>query len=162
MYNKYAPLIPYVGMGNVLLGGNIDETIEMLKQQQLPIQCKTTPYSEVRCTIGNEMVIIANSINRKIGMLCALEEYGGMLLNKIRLGMTIPEIMKIDSTLIKTEPDDDFVSFKNGYFIEHELFDFSDEMTTPVTGITIILKEVFPTYSTEEYNNSAVFYSGQW
>ena len=161
MYSKYAPIIPYVSMGNILLGDNIDETVEMLKQQQLPIQCKITPYDEVRCTIGNEMLIIANSINRKIGMLCALEEYQGMLLNKIRLGMTIPEIMKIDSTLIKIEPDNDFISFENGYFIEHELFDFSDELTTPVTEITVILKQFSPTY-TDEYDNSELYRSGQW
>lgn len=161
MYSKYAPIIPYVSMGNILLGNNIDETVEMLKQQQLPIQCKTTPYAEVRCRIGNEMLIIANEKNRKIGMLCALEEYQGMLLKKIRLGMTIPEIMRIDSTLIKIKPDDDFVSFKNGYFIEHELFDFSDELTTPVTQITIVLKEFFPTYI-DEYGNSKLYSSGQW
>ena len=75
--------------------------------------------------------------------------------------MTIPEIMKIDSTLIKIEPDNDFISFENGYFIEHELFDFSDELTTPVTEITVILKQFFPTY-TDEYDNSELYRSGQW
>ena len=164
MYCKYAPIIPYIGMGNVLLGDSIDRVIDILKNQKLSIYIETTPYGEERCTIDNEMLIVANSVNRKICMMCALEEYQGILLKKIHIGMTIPEIMEVDKSLIKVEPDDDYVSFENGYFIEHELFDFSNEFTTPVTEITIMLKCFFPTYKNdkEEFENSEIYRSGRW
>lgn len=166
MYSKYAPIIPYVSIGNILLGANIDETIATLRQDKQVMLYDVSDYQsdsyQVRYRVNNELLIIANPVNRIICILCALEDYQGVLLNGIKLGMTIPEIMGIDNTLIKVEPDDDFVSFENGYFIEHELFDFSDELTTPVTEITLILKDFFPTYTEKDYDNSRLFYSGQW
>lgn len=163
MYSKYAPIIPYVSIGNIMLGANIDETVEILQQDRnvMLSDYKSDSY-QVRYKINNELLIIANPVNRKICILAALEDYQGGLLNGIKLGMTIPEIMSIDNTLVKVEPDDDFVSFENGYFIEHELFDFSDELTTPVTEITLILKDFFPTYTEKYYDNSRLFYSGKW
>lgn len=144
-------LIPYVGVGDIKLLSSLFDVKTFLKRNN--INFTTDFQSNKGCNPEVPWIIlhIANNItlsfaNDKLWSIYCEEKFAGSLPNGIKIGMTMDEAMKIDSSLEFDELNEDYKS-SLGYWLEDDLD------TNTVMSITIFIKEVL---------NNDQFFNYKW
>ena len=169
MFSQFEPIIPYVSMGNIKLGSNIDEVISELKKSNLQICYRNEGggYKEFY-DIEQYMTIGFLTKNRKIDTLYSNIDYKGGINNQIYVGMTLEEVKQKDSSLVFIDGDDEYVSINNGYIIRLE-----DNGWIDLNVIEITLKDFFPSVIVNSNNKieydykknnikQSIWESGDW
>lgn len=135
MFDVYAPIIPYDGLGGIKLYSTLEELEPLLKSYNAKT-LSYLPYKDwIRYEIKDTAYLFFHNKNGKLCQMCALKNYKGQLFNKISVGMTEQELLQIDDSFIFNEVTESFVSPK-GAFIETET-----HTTGEICGISIYVKE---------------------
>lgn len=137
MFDIYAPIIPYEGLGGIKLYSTLDELRPLLDA----CHAKLDRYSHLlygdwtRYEIKDTADLFFHNKNGKLWQICALEKYKGKLFDKISVGMTEQELLQIDNSFVFNEISETFNSPK-GVCIETET-----HTTGEIYGIAIYIKE---------------------
>lgn len=169
VFSITAPIIPYVSMGNIKLGSNIDDVVSELKKNNLKI-CHRNGGGQLKefYDIEQFMTIGFMTKNRKIDSLYSNVNYKGGINNQIYVGMTLEEVKDTDSSLVYMDSDDEYLSLNNGYIIRLE-----DNGWIDLNVIEITLEMFFPSVvvksdRTAKYNylknnvKQNIWKSGDW
>ncbi|TQR39809.1 hypothetical protein C7Y47_01925 [Lysinibacillus sphaericus] len=133
MIDLEAPIVPWIGMGNIKLYSHINDLYSLIEQQ-----CKQPTLLGnflIRYEIDNSIDLWFNLLNDKIFKITTLENYKGTLFNKIRVGMHIDEVLKLEPSFIYDEFEEVYCSSK-GVYIE------TDPVNNTVLWISVFIKEI--------------------
>ena len=135
MFDIYAPIIPYEGLGGIKLYSTFSELEPLLKAYNAEAD-SYLPYKDWTVyVIESTAYLFFHNKNGKLWQMCAIEKYKGKLFDKIGVGMTEQELMRIDDSFVFNEITESFVSPK-GAFIETET-----HTTGVIYGIAVYIKE---------------------
>lgn len=135
MFDIYAPIIPYEGLGGIKLYSTLDELRPLLDAYHAKA-VSYLPYKDwTRYEIKDTAYLFFHNKNRKLWQICALEKYKGKLFDKISVDMTEQELLQVDNSFVFSELSESFSSPK-GVFIETET-----HTTGEIYGIAIYIKE---------------------
>lgn len=142
MLDINAPIVPWSGMGNIKLYSKIHDLKKIIKAEKT----KAYLYDNflIRYEIEGKMYLFFNLLNGKLFKMTTLKEYKGRLFDKIYVGISTDEMLKIEPSFEYDEFEEVYVSNK-GIFIE------TDPETNTVQWISIFIKEL-ETDSFEEAN----------
>lgn len=132
MIDNNAPIIPWIGMGQVELYSSIEKL-----QHLINIDQPTSILGKylVRYEINEIVDLWFNLNNGKLFKITALKNYTGMLFNKIHIGMKIDDVLKIEPSFKYDDFEEVYVSNK-GIYIE------TDPIDNTVLWISVFIKEI--------------------
>ncbi|TKI67552.1 hypothetical protein FC756_12845 [Lysinibacillus mangiferihumi] len=133
MIDLKAPIVPWAGMGNIKLYSHINEFYTMIEQHGK--QPKLLGKYLISFEIDNSIELWFNILNGKLFKITTLENYNGILFNKIRVGMHIDEVIKLEPSFIYDEFEEVYCSSK-GVYIE------TDPLNNTVLWISVFIKEI--------------------
>ncbi|GAB5083157.1 hypothetical protein Osc1_23350 [Hominimerdicola sp. 21CYCFAH17_S] len=139
--NKYAPIIPYEGMGGIKLYSSMEELRNIISAYNPEIINDTW----IRYEINNIMYLFFHKQNRKLFKITTMKGYCGKLFDKISVDTYEEELTIIDSSFSYDEFEEVWESDK-GVFIETDVF------SKKATWITIYIPEM----DNEDFDN------GEW
>lgn len=133
MIDLDAPIIPWEGIGNIKLYSTLDELREFVDD----VDTKKFEYYKnlVRYEVPGEIYLFFNLINRKLFKITALEDYRGALSEKIKIGMHITEVLKI-------EPSFQYDDFEEVYCSPQGVYIETDAENNTVSWISVFVKEL--------------------
>ena len=128
-----APIIPWIGLGNIKLY----ETIKNIKPLIAQENVKGFLYDKflIRYELEDEVYLFFNLLNGKLFKLTALKKYKGMLLNQIKIGMNIRELLKI-------EPSFEYEDFEEVYVSPKGIFVEINPDTEDIMWISVFIREL--------------------
>jgi len=128
-----APIIPWVGLGSIKLYESINNLRWLVDQDYV----KASIFSRylVRYELPDKIYLFFNILNGKLFKLTALKGYEGVLLDRIKIGMTSEELLRIDPSFVYEDFEEVYVSEK-GVFIE------TDAGTEEIMWISVFIKEL--------------------
>jgi hypothetical protein len=128
-----APIIPWKGMGNVVLYTHLRDLHESMKKENI----KAFLYDNylVRYEILDKIYLFFNLVNGKLFKITALENYKGKLFGDIYIGMHIDEVLKREPSFVYDDFEEVYCSSK-GIYIE------TDPVEHTVLWISIYIKEL--------------------
>jgi hypothetical protein len=128
-----APIIPWKGMGNVVLYTHLRDLHESMKKENI----KAFLYDNylVRYEILDKIYLFFNLVNGKLFKITALENYKGKLFGDIYIGMHIDEVLKREPSFVYDDFEEVYCSSK-GIYIE------TDPVERTVLWISIYIKEL--------------------
>lgn len=139
--NKYAPIIPYHGIGEIELYSTINELMDILSDSKEKILNDLW----VRYDINNILSLFFHRKNNKLFKITTMEGYCGNLFDKINVNTIEKEIVLLENTFKYDEFEEVWESDK-GAFIE------VDPITKKSVWITVYIKEM----------NNDNFDNGEW
>ena len=133
MLDINAPIIPWVGLGNIKLYDNIKNLRIIIAQDDI----KGLLYDKflVRYELKDKIYLFFNLLNGKLFKITALKNYEGTVLNQIKIGMSSKELLKMDSSFEYDDFEEVYDS-KKGVFIE------TDPETDEIRWISVFIKEL--------------------
>jgi len=133
MIDMNAPIIPWIGLGNIKLY----ETIKNIKPLIAQENVKGFLYDKflIRYELEDEVYLFFNLLNGKLFKLTALKNYKGMLLNQIKIGMNIRELLKI-------EPSFEYEDFEEVYVSPKGIFVEINPDTEDIMWISVFIREL--------------------
>ena len=135
MFNVYAPIIPYEGLGGIKLYSTLSELEPLLKSYNAEAD-SYLPYKDwIRYEIRDTAYLFFHNKNGKLWQMTALENYKGKLFGNIGVGITEKELLQIDNSFVFDEGVESFSSPK-GAFIETEV-----HTTQKAYAISVYVKE---------------------
>lgn len=131
--NLEAPIIPWVGMGGIKLYSHISELKSLIEEEK----AEYFMYDKflVRYEIKGKIYLFFNLLNGKLFKITTLDEYKGLLFNKIFVGQNVEDLLTYDASFEYDEFEEVYVSDK-GVFIE------TDPVTNTVQWISVFIKEL--------------------
>ena len=144
-------LIPFEGLGDIKLLSSFDEVKNYLKKNNINFSIEYQSNNGCKPEVPWTMIHIDESITlsfakNKLWQIFVEEKFAGSLPNGIKIGISMDEAIKIDSSLFYDDWNEDYQS-KKGYWLEDNL----DDKT--VLSITIFIKEVL---------DDEVFFKYEW
>ena len=144
-------LIPFEGLGDIKLLSSFDEVKNYLKKNKINFSIEYQSNNGCKPEVPWTMIHIDESITlsfakNKLWQIFVEEKFAGSLPNGIKIGISMDEAIKIDSSLFYDDWNEDYQS-KKGYWLEDNL----DDKT--VLSITIFIKEVL---------DDEVFFKYEW
>jgi len=133
MIDIYAPIIPWVGLGSIKLYESIKNLKELLDQDE--IQYVLYGRYMIRYEIKDKIYLFFNLLNGKLFKITALKNYKGLLLNKIKIGMTSKDLLIIEPSFEYEDFEEVYVS-KKGIYIE------TNPETDKIEWISVFIKEL--------------------
>ncbi len=128
----YAPIIPFEGFGEIKLYSTRDELKELLEKQNVS---ETMVNDWIRYDIDNSIELFFHSKNNKLFRITTLDNYRGMLFEKIGVKTSKEEMLKVEPTFVYDEFEEVWESLK-GVFIE------MDAETDVVRWISVYIPEL--------------------
>ncbi len=133
MIDKYAPIIPYEGMGRIKLYSTIRDLKDLLGSAEVKGVMLNNLW--VRYEIDNCMYLFFHLVNGKLFKITTLDEYKGKLFDKISVGMKETDFLEFDNSFVYDEFEEVFESDK-GVFIE------TDVVEHTARWISVFVKEL--------------------
>lgn len=133
LLDKMAPIIPYIGLGDIKLYSTREELRDLLSLDGVDSMMITENW--IRYDICNTVELFFHLGNDKLFRISTLDNYQGKLFEKIGVGTTAEEISKLDSSFIYNEFEEVWESDK-GVFIE------TDAETNKVRWISVYIPEL--------------------
>ena len=96
MIDYYAPIIPYVGMAGILLYSKEEEVNKIVSLDNAEKKILNDKW--IRYDIDNAVELFFHKINGKLFRITTLEDYKGKLFEKIKVGMTVEDLIEYDSS----------------------------------------------------------------
>ena len=133
MIDISAPILPWIGLGNIKLYENINDLKALIARDDV----KGFLYDKflVRYELEDKIYLFFNLLNGKLFKLTALKNYEGTLLSQIKIGMTSQELLKIDPSFEYDDFEEVYVNRK-GVFIE------TDPETEEIRWISVYINEL--------------------
>lgn len=128
----YAPIIPFEGFGEIKLYSTRDELKGLLEKQNVS---ETMVNDWIRYDIDNSIELFFHSKNNKLFRITTLDNYRGMLFEKIGVKTSKEEMLKAEPTFVYDEFEEVWESPK-GVFIE------MDAETDVVRWISVYIPEL--------------------
>ncbi len=128
----YAPINPFEGFGEIKLYSTRDELKELLEKQNVS---ETVVNDWIRYDIDNSIELFFHSKNNKLFRITTLDNYRGLLFEKIGVKTSKEEMLKIEPTFVYDEFEEVWESPK-GVFIE------MDAETDVVRWISVYIPEL--------------------
>ncbi|MFJ8087132.1 hypothetical protein ACIQ7N_02830 [Lysinibacillus sp. NPDC095746] len=133
MIDLQAPIIPWVGMGNVKLYSHISEFFSIIEQQcEKPVSIGNFL---IRYEINNSIDLWFNVLNGKLFKITALKNYTGKLFDVIYIGMPIDRALEI-------EPSFEYDDFEEIYCSPKGIYIETDPIENTVIWISVYIKEI--------------------
>ena len=131
--NLNAPIVPWEGMGGVKLHSHIKDLFDLIEQAEEPPVLLGKFL--IRYEIKDSIDLWFNIVNGKLFKITALKNYTGSLFGKIKIGMHIDEVLKLEPSFIYDDFEEVYCSPK-GIFIE------TDPVDHTVLWISVYIKEI--------------------
>lgn len=128
-----APIIPFKGFGGIKLYSTRDELKDLLEMEG--VTSKIIFDDWIQYDIRNDIELLFHLKNNKLFRITTLDNYKGKLFEKIGVGTTEEEMLKIEPSFIYDDFEEVWESEK-GIFIE------TDAETNLVRWISVYIKEV--------------------
>lgn len=133
LLDKMAPIIPYIGLGDIKLYSTREELRDLLSLDGVDSMMITENW--IRYDICNTVELFFHLVNDKLFRISTLDNYQGKLFEKIGVGTTTEDISKLDSSFVYNEFEEVWESDK-GVFIE------TDAETNKVRWISVYIPEL--------------------
>ena len=128
-----APIIPFEGFGEIKLYSTRNELRELLEMEG--VTSKIIFDDWIQYDIQNSLELLFHLKNNKLFRITTLDNYKGKLFEKIGVGTTQEELLKIEPSFIYDDFEEVWESDK-GVFIE------MDAETNTVRWISVYIKEL--------------------
>ena len=128
-----APIIPFEGFGEIKLYSTSNELRELLEMEG--VTSKIIFDDWIQYDIQNSLELLFHLKNNKLFRITTLDNYKGKLFEKIGVGTTQEELLKIEPSFIYDDFEEVWESDK-GVFIE------MDAETNTVRWISVYIKEL--------------------
>lgn len=133
LLDNIAPIIPYIGLGNIRLYSTKDELVDLLLLDNVEIKIINDRW--IRYDIQNSVELFFHLKNNKLFRITTLENYKGMLFEKIGVGTTTEEMLNVEPSFVFNDFEEVWESDK-GVFIE------TDAETNKVKWISVYIPEL--------------------
>lgn len=133
LLDNIAPIITYIGLGNIRLYSTKDELVDLLLLDNVEIKIINDRW--IRYDIQNSVELFFHLKNNKLFRITTLENYKGMLFEKIGVGTTTEEMLNVEPSFIFNDFEEVWESDK-GVFIE------TDAETNKVKWISVYIPEL--------------------
>lgn len=133
MIDLGASILPWRGMGQIELYRHISEFYPLLDRPD--VKEKMLGKFLIRYEINNSVDLWFNVVNGKLFKLTALSNYTGMLFEKIKIGMHIDDVLRLEPSFVYDDFEEVYCSEK-GVYIE------TDPIDNTVLWISVFVKEV--------------------
>lgn len=133
LLDKMAPIIPYIGLGDIKLYSTREELRDLLSLDGVDSMMITENW--IRYDICNTVELFFHLGNDKLFRISTLDNYQGKLFEKIGVGTTTEDISKLDSSFVYNEFEEVWESDK-GVFIE------TDAENNKVRWISVYIPEL--------------------
>lgn len=133
LLDLFAPIIPFEGFGEIKLYSTRDELRELLEIED--VRPEVIHNNWIRYDIQNAVELFFHLKNNKLFRITTLDNYKGKLFEKIRVGSTVKEFLKVEPSFVYNDFEEMWESEK-GIFIE------TDAETNIVRWISIYIKEL--------------------
>lgn len=101
LLDKMAPIIPYIGLGDIKLYSTREELRDLLSLDGVDSMMITENW--IRYDICNTVELFFHLGNDKLFRISTLDNYQGKLFEKIGVGTTTEDIFKLDSSFVYNE-----------------------------------------------------------
>ena len=128
-----APIVPFEGFGEIKLYSTRDELQELLEGEA--VEAKTINNDWIRYDIQKSVELFFHLKNNKLFRITTLDNYQGKLFEKIGVGTTEKELLKVEPSFVYDDFEEVWESEK-GVFIE------MDAETNTVRWISVYIKEL--------------------
>ena len=145
-----APIVPWKGMGGIKLYTHISDLFNLIEQAEEPLPAGN--YL-MRYEIKDSVYLWFNIVNGKLFKITALKNYTGSLFGKIKVGMDIDEVLKLEPSFVYEDFEEVYCSPK-GIFIE------TDPVEHTVLWISVYIKEL--DYDDDDDEGYEHFIRGNW
>lgn len=129
-----APIIPYVGFGEIKLYSTREELRELLSLNYVESEIYYEKW--IRYDIQNSIELFFHLKNNKLFRIVTLDDYQGKVFDKIGVGTTEEELLKIEPTFVYDDFEEVWETDK-GVIIE------TDAETNRARWISIYIPEMF-------------------
>ena len=133
LLDNRAPIIPYIGLGDIKLYSTREELRDLLSLDGVVSMMITENW--IRYDICDTVELFFHLENDKLFRITTLDNYQGRLFEKIGVGTTTEEMLKLESSFIYNEFEEVWESEK-GVFIE------TDAETNKVKWISVYIPEL--------------------
>lgn len=128
-----APIVPFEGFGEIKLYSTRDELQELLEGEAVETEIINNDW--IRYDIQNSVELFFHLKNNKLFRITTLDNYQGKLFEKIGVGTTEKELLKVEPSFVYDDFEEVWESEK-GVFIE------MDAETNTVRWISVYIKEL--------------------
>lgn len=128
-----APIVPFEGFGEIKLYSTRDELQELLEGEAVETEIINNDW--IRYDIQNSVELFFHLKNNKLFRITTLDNYQGKLFEKIGVGTTEKELLKVEPSFVYDDFEEVWESEK-GIFIE------MDAETNTVRWISVYIKEL--------------------
>lgn len=128
-----APIVPFEGFGEIKLYSTREELRELLEGEAVEEEIINNDW--IRYDIQNSVELFFHLKNNKLFRITTLDNYQGKLFEKIGVGTTEKELLKVEPSLVYDDFEEVWESEK-GVFIE------MDAETNTVRWISVYIKEL--------------------
>lgn len=132
-FDKYAPIIPYKGLGGIKLYSTLNELKNILSLDNVHSYIINDCW--IRYDVENCIELFFHAKNKKLFRLTTLDEYKGTLFGGIGVGSSEEEILKVEPSFKYDEFQEIWESEK-GVFIE------TDASTNKARWISVYIREL--------------------
>lgn len=136
-----APIVPFEGFGGIKLYSTRNELRELLEGEGVETEIINNAW--IRYDIQNSVELFFHQKNNKLFRITTLDNYRGKLFEKIGVGTTEKELLKIEPSFVYDDFEEIWESEK-GVFIE------MDAENNTVRWISIYIKEL----DDEDFDNA--------
>jgi len=128
-----AQIVPFEGFGEIKLYSTRDELRELLEGEDVEAEIINNDW--IRYDIQNSVELFFHLKNNKLFRITTLDNYQGKLFEKIGVGTTEKELLKVEPSFVYDDFEEVWESEK-GVFIE------MDAETNTVRWISVYIKEL--------------------
>lgn len=133
LLDSSAPIVPFEGFGEIKLYSTRDELRELLEKEG--VESEVIHNAWIRYDIQNSVELFFHLKNNKLFRITTLDNYQGKLFEKIGVGTTEQELLKVEPSFVYDEFEEVWESEK-GIFIE------MDAENNTVRWISVYIKEL--------------------
>lgn len=133
MIDLHAPIIPWEGMGGLKLYSSINELYSII--EKCSKEPKLLGKFLIWYEIDNSIDLWFNVVNGKLFKITAASRYKGTLFNKIKVGMHIQDVLKL-------EPSFEYDDFEEVYCSSKGVYIETDPVEEKVLWISVYIKEI--------------------
>lgn len=133
LLDSSAPIVPFEGFGEIKLYSTRDELRELLEKEG--VESEVIHNNWIRYDIQNSVELFFHLKNNKLFRITTLDNYQGKLFEKIGVGTTEQELLKVEPSFVYDEFEEVWESEK-GIFIE------MDAENNTVRWISVYIKEL--------------------